>query len=331
MKRSIAVIACTLMSASVVRAETSSHPLVHAQVDACTGASSAEVQRILRIELGALLVDTSRDRNDITRVAVTCQGERVQVRVEDPLTGKSLERVVEAGEAGQDARSRLVSLAIAELVAASWTELETNPQPKVRAAGAVPSEQSVISARRAVKKRLPKQLDPWTGVTRISAVVSRRAFFSEDSAQWGGGVRLGRDEFSTIGWTADVLAEHGSTTVRRGTVSLDTLTLGGSIYAYRRLSVLTFQLGAGVRLGVARLAGQPFANETVRAGSGIAPWGWPTAIAGLRLHPYGPLVIEMSGEVGYVVLPMKGNAGGSTEVTIAGPWVGASLGLGMMI
>ena len=182
-----------------------------------------------------------------------------------------------------------------------------------------------------MKARLPKQADLELGVTRMTVVVSRRAFFSESTAQWGGGMRLGRDEFEHVGWTADVLAEHGETTVSLGKVALDTLTLGGSLYLYRRWSVLTFQLGAGVRLGAARLSGEPFSSQYARAGSGIAPWGWPTAIAGLRLRPLGPLIIEGSGEVGYVVLPMSGSVGGVHEVTISGPWIGAQLGLGMTI
>ncbi len=304
------------------------HPLVQVDIDACTGASPEEVRRLLRIELGALLVDDAPSGEIVTRAAVSCAAHTVRLRVDDPITGKSLTREVELDESDVASRSRLIALAVAELVDASWTELESNPRPEVPPAGARPPPAAVEAARKVVQHRRPRQVDEDLGVTRMVVVVSRRAFFSESTAQWGGGMRLGRDQFTHVGWTADVLAEHGETEVSLGRVALDTLTLGGSLYLFRRWSRVTFQLGAGLRLGAARLSGTPYASQYARAGSGVAPWGWPTAIAAIRLRPIGPLVVEASGELGYVVLPMSGNVAGRAEVTISGPWVGAQLGLG---
>ena len=324
---------CTAAWPSSARADhkDAQHPLVQVDIDACTGASPEEARRLLRIELGALLVDAAPSGEVVTHAIVSCAARTVRLRVDDPITGKSLTREVELDESDVASRSRLIALAVAELVDASWTELESNPRPEVPPAGARPPPAAVEAARRVVKHRRPRQIDAEVGVTRMMVVVSRRAFFSESTAQWGGGMRLGCDEFTHVGWTADILAEHGETEVSLGKVALDTLTLGGSLYSYRRWSPVTFQLGAGLRLGAARLSGTPYASQSARAGSGIAPWGWPTAIAAVRLRPIGPLVVEVSGEVGYVVLPMNGNVAGRTEVTISGPWVGAQLGLGMTI
>jgi len=304
------------------------HPLVQVDIDACTGASPEEARRLLRIELGALLVDDAPSGEIVTRATVSCAAHMVRLRVDDPITGKSLTREVELDESDVASRSRLIALAVAELVDASWTELESNPRPEVPPAGARPPPAAVEAARKVVQHRRPRQVDEDLGVTRMVVVVSRRAFFSESTAQWGGGMRLGRDQFTHVGWTADVLAEHGETEVSLGKVALDTLTLGGSLYLFRRWSRVTFQLGAGLGLGAARLSGTPYASQYARAGSGVAPWGWPTAIAAIRLRPIGPLVVEASGELGYVVLPMNGNVAGRAEVTISGPWVGAQLGLG---
>ena len=119
------------------------HPSVSLEVDPCVQADVAEVRRIVGIELGALLEDrepaggaaTTKGASDTTRVTVACAGPLVELRVDDPLTGKGLTRPIDLSTSSATARSRLLAIAIAELVAASWTELESNPHPRVVPAG----------------------------------------------------------------------------------------------------------------------------------------------------------------------------------------------------
>jgi hypothetical protein len=306
------------------------HPRVMLDVNACARASEQDVRRIVGVELGALLTD-DLSGGDVTRVTVTCEAGHVRLRVDDPITGKSLKRDVDLVEDDASARARLVALAVAELVVTSWTELETNPEPQVPPAGPRPTASAVQAARETVQVRAPKLRDPHLGETRISAVVSRRSFFSEPEALWGGGVSVGRDQFPSIGWTVDVLAEHGETSVSLGKVAMDTFTAGASLVLYRRWSVVVFQMGLGLRAGAARLSGTPSNPSEAEASSGVAPWGWPTATAGLRLHPVGPLVIALAGETGYVVLPMSGAVQGKKEITVEGPWIGTQLSFGLTL
>jgi hypothetical protein len=282
------------------------------------------------VELGALLTDTSEE-GEVTEVNVSCEGQHVWLRVEDPITGKSLTRVVDLSSDPVSARARLVALAVAELVVASWTELATNPTPQVPPAGPRPSEHAVAAARKVVNTRLPKQMAPQTEKMRLLAVASRRSFFSEPTVLWGGGVRVGRDEFPLAGWSLDLVAEHGETDVSLGRVAMDTFTLGGGLYLYRRWAWATFQAGFGIRVGMARLSGKSDAAIEAETASGIAPWGWPTATAGLRIEPYGPLIIQAAGETGYVVLPMSGSIDGRREYTVDGLWLGAQLGVGLLL
>ena len=59
-----------------------------------------------------------------------------------PITGKTLSRSLDLGEA-RNARTRLLALAISELIWVSWTELETNPEPAVLPAGGrAPAEEA---------------------------------------------------------------------------------------------------------------------------------------------------------------------------------------------
>lgn len=327
----VAAFAATLLAPSIAHAEGDlEHPRVRLQVHACTGASETEVRHLVGLELGALLTTESVE-GEVTEISVSCEGQYVWLRVDDPITGKALTRVVDLSSDPVSARARLVALAVAELVVASWTELATNPAPQVPPAGPRPPERVVAAARKVVDTRLPKQMNPKVGETRLLAVASRRSFISETTALWGGGVRVGSDQFAMAGWTVDMLAEHGETDVSLGRVTMDTFTAGGSLYLYRRWGWSTFHLGLGIRVGMARLAGETDETVAATAQSGIAPWGWPTATAGIRIEPYGPLVVEAAGETGYVVLPMTGTVEGRREFVVDGLWVGGQLGVGLVI
>jgi hypothetical protein len=329
--RAIAALVAALATSSLAHAQADdNHPRVRLQVHSCTGTSENEVRHLVGLELGALLTDESVP-GEVTEVSVSCERQHVWLRVDDPITGKALTRVVDLSSDPVSARARLVALAATELVVASWTELETNPSPQVPPAGPRPSDHAVAAARKVVGSRLPKQMNPKVEQMRLLVVASRRSFFSEQTALWGGGVRVGRDEFSVAGWTADLLAEHGETEVSLGRVTMDTFTVGGSLYLYRRWAWATFQLGFGIRVGMARLSGETDESVEAQTASGIAPWGWPTANGGLRIEPYGPLIIEAAGETGYVVLPMSGTVDGRREYTVDGLWLGAQLGIGLVL
>src|SRR4029077_7676204 len=80
-------------------------------------------------------------------------GDSASLRVLDPTTGKSVERSVALAQAAPTARARLLALAIAELVAASWSELESNPQPKAPPAEPLAPVEAREAARRVVEPR----------------------------------------------------------------------------------------------------------------------------------------------------------------------------------
>ena len=54
---------------------------------------------------------------------LTCVASGVRLYLQDNLTGKSMVRVVAPGGITEHSQSRLLALAVAEFVAASWTEL----------------------------------------------------------------------------------------------------------------------------------------------------------------------------------------------------------------
>jgi hypothetical protein len=334
MKRRHALAAALVLSAMVSSAEAlaaDSHPLVQLTVQPCVDVPAADIRRIAAVELGALLVpDSNPPSADTTSVVVACQDGLIELRVNDPITGKSLKRTIDVRESGKPAQARLIALAAAELVYTSWTELVTNPAPEVAAAGPRASVEVVQNMRDAVRKKLPSKIAPPQPL-RVLGVVSRRSFLAHGGTLWGGGLRIADDPFPLIGWSADAVVEHGSIAASLGDVAIDTATLGGSLVLHREWSVVSMRAGVGLRMGVARMIGQPYSYQLAEGKSVVAPWGWPLGVLALSFTPVRPLVFEVQGEAGYVVLPLGGQVGGGREITLEGVWAGLQFGVGMFL
>lgn len=327
------VAACCVLAAggTVTTSATAQGTRVSVESTGCDGLPIEEARRVVAVELGATAA-TEGDTG-VVRVTVTCTGSDARIVVNDPLSRKTLDRRVALGVEDLRARGRLLGVAIAELVIASWTELATNPEPRVPSADPSPPPEALKAAREVARVRLielrerPQRSDDRDASDRslrIAAVGSRRAFFSYDGALWGGGVRVGQDVFKHIGWSADALFETGKVTAPFGELDMKTGTVGGALFLYQGWGPLVVRAGAGVRVGVISATSVAQGASTATP----APWGWPTGNVGLTLQPVGPVVLEVAGEIGYVVIPV---AAAESDSALKGTWFGLQVGLGLAI
>jgi hypothetical protein len=306
-----------------VTTSAAEHPRVELQMDPCVGASLDEVKRILAIDLGALLSDPLGS-SDTTHAIISCSGPLVSLRVDDPITGKSLIREIDLSSTPPRVRARLVALAVSELISASWTELEINAHPAVPPVGAVASPSARQSALSVIETHMP----PLLGSLRVEALASGEFFFTQVGALWGGGLRVGQDRAHRFGWAIDALAHHGATTTSLGEVVADTITLGPSFFFQHRWTRVALRVGGGVRGGAARLEGRP-SGPSVHGAVAWSGWLGPMVDASLTLAPARRLALELSVEAGYVAVPFGGKVDGAREVSIDGPWIGVQLGIGL--
>lgn len=108
-----------------------------------------ELARLVRLELASVLVASGPTA--VYRVAITCMPQGVRIQLDDPLTGKRLERVVTAPPLDQPEPERLLALTVAQLYRASWLELVAEDEPPLPAADpALPREDALATAREAV-------------------------------------------------------------------------------------------------------------------------------------------------------------------------------------
>ncbi len=155
--------------------------------------------------------------------------------------------------------------------------------------------------------------------TRILALLSMRSFFEADGTLRGGGVRAGSEPYRYVSWAADALVERGKLL----NYEVDSMTLGGWVLAFYRVEPLSFRLGFGLRGGAVSSSAEAGSGLTGR--SSVAPWGWPLAASTITIHA-GPIAIDLSGEGGYAVLPLRGNE----HPALAGSWYSLQVGLGFL-
>lgn len=331
-----------LLGGAPARAAPPERAMVRLQLDECLGVDRAKVERLFGIELDVRIQAAGPAAPGAAQVRASCVNGRVELRVDDPLTGKSLERPLNLAAAPERARARLLALALAELLFASWTELEVNLEPPPATsvpapakAPVSPTEAGQRGARRLVRERMGGGPQGAGGAEiRLMGAGSLMAYFSGTGALLGGGggARLSGDHRHHLGWFGDLVVQHGGAASALGALSADTFTTGfGAVVQHRvplREAVLGLRAGAGLRVGAVRLSGTPEDPALARGdtiwGALVGPLGLLAASVSLPRH----LCAELAVEGGYVLTPTGGRVGESRAIAVEGPWVGVHLGLG---
>jgi len=373
----------------VVRNARAEGPPVHLDLSKCPRLDAASVRRIFAADLGTK--PDAPSSPDVTEVSVRCEGVKVIMKVRDPLSRKAVRRTFDSTTFGDRGEARLVALAASELVIASWTELDANPQPSVAGEGPPPRAETLATARAVVVrardrdsgrvpptpapnggKRVPRTLDgtpataiavtlddaptrantppaetstasgnlvntgstdedddfddeptpdrklsdngagPHQVVRRALAVVSQRTFLDVEGELTGGGARYGEDREGIVSWSTDALIEKG--VVQE--LDVTSWSLGACLFAHRRAGIATVRLGAGLRAGVLQVV----------SGPNVATWGWPLGVLSVSLRG-GPVFFDVTGEIGYGVLPIRGGA----NPAVWSAWVNGQAGLGLAL
>lgn len=145
--------AAFVIAATVALPARASGPPLLLGVAGCGELDERELRRLVAAELGAIPVEQRGP--DVTLVAVHCGGLRVVIRVDDPLSKKTVERSFDTGPLDRRARARWIALAASELVLSSWVELDSNPTPRVQAEGPQVPAPVKRAAQAAVRRLTP--------------------------------------------------------------------------------------------------------------------------------------------------------------------------------
>jgi hypothetical protein len=333
-------------------------PEISLDIDRCPALPREEVLRLAALELDARIVPLSpssssspssspSDQTRVTQIRISCDGPSVQTTVVDPITGKQLTRTMDLPAQGTAVAARTVALGAAELVITSWMELTMSPRAERAPDRRPPSPAGSEELRRAAQDRAERRAGREGGAARVLVLAQAAGPFTGMGIGWGGGLRLG--------WTfARRWIDHGETSLHPGIALELTETrasadagagagagAGDSLGSVRastwsaalratftlRRGRTSLDLGAGGRLGLARLSGTPAVATRTRGGTLAGTWAGPVAYAGMGVHA-GPVLIEAGVEAGQVLRSVDGLVDGGTPVSIAGRWLAGTLAVG---
>ena len=239
------------------------------------------------------------------------------MRVIDPTTGKSVERSVALSQAAPTARARLLALAMAELVAASWSELEDNPEPK--AAPAIPL--APLAAREAARGAIaPRPIE--------LAVLADAQLLSSRDLVPGGGARVAIWISPGVFIGFDVLAHYAELSRPTGNVALTLPSVSSALGLSFGSAWLQPRLSLGARVGYAWMSGVSASGATT-GGREQGSWAGPELLVELaawsraRIHPL------LSLSLGADVLGVRGTVNGARDVKVTGVWGSLSVGVAL--
>jgi hypothetical protein len=246
-------------------------------------------------------------------VKATCRGALAALEVIDPTTGKSLGRTVALTEAAPNGRGRLLALAVAELVVASWSELQSNPEPRAPPATPLAPPAARAAARAAVTER----------ALELAAAFDVHVLGSGD-VLFGGGARAAISISPAIILRFDALADYAELDRAGGRVAVIMPSASAAIGTSRWIGAsfrpaITF----GLRGGYVRMNG--IADGTAATGlhqQGV--WLGPelalqvSAWARARVYPI------LGVAAGTHLLGVRGTVDSGHDVEAVGLWAAVS-------
>lgn len=310
-------------------------------LDPCAEVDPAEVRRLLRIELDAeLLLPDSTAPLDSARLAVTCEAGQVLLHVDDPITGKSLGRRLALLAAAATTRARLLALALAELLLASWAELslDSSPAPATAARApappdAAPREAPAVQARLAASEQVRRHTaSAGSSTAEIGLQAALLSFPSEGiSALYGGALRAAGDLRYRMHWQFELCGHYGTRDAPAGRLGAALFGVALALHYQHPLGAWRLRAGGGARVGAAWLRGQPSDASQVLGLDLWGPFAGPMLRFGAARRMPRRVTLAAELELGYAPVAVRGNIDGVRSISVEGLWLGILLSADRML
>jgi len=260
----------------------------------------------------------------LTLATISCSGaSTLRMRVEDPLTAKTVLRDLDLTDHTPDMHPRLVALTLAELIVVSWSELATNPEP------VVPAPATPALADAAVEI-VHEELNINSTSSRVGGggEAGVLAFVGQNPSA---GFRIGGGLSLTLSpnWLFEMeiaATIHQSYESALGAISTQGIDTGLLVHWRVQGERLQASIGAGLAVGVVTMRG--IGNElSVQEGEQTGLWTGPQLqmCAGIRLGADSRGSLSLCSTAGWALVSTVALENEDVAVRIGGPYLGASL------
>jgi hypothetical protein len=299
---------------TAVAQRDSASPGISTRVDPCVPVDLEQFHRVLAIELGTS-IDYSADanaRHGATTIWLSCTTNGIELHLGDALTRKSMTRVLDLARVEQASRSRLLALAVAEFVVASWVELRLTEAPAIPSVGGpqVSGKAQQVAARIA-QARLPAAGSVFDEFAwRFGVGFQLQAFLSAPYPLVPSlGVQLVQRATRPALFALALQYGHRDLAVQSagqtfGDMRLTTASALLSVSYSVQLADFELSAGAGGRIGMVQAAGRT-AQVGIRAWSFYDVWGGPALVLGAAYRANARLSLVAEFEAGVVLRPLR--------------------------
>jgi hypothetical protein len=302
--------------------------LVTTVVDPCVPVDPRQLDRLLGIELGtSASAGAALSGTGPTHVRVGCVPAGIELHLVDALTRKEMVRVLSRDSFTDASSTRLLALAIAEFVVASWVELRL-PQ-KVEPVGPPPSQTARRAATQAIERKAPAATPEASVVTDIALTGAVQAWSAQGSVFYGGALRLQHAPSELLAFSIAADLGLASRDTSLGSVLVRTTGVSVAVLARIPTESFVFSTGPGGRLGLAQITASLSNPEAARSRPGYLPYGgifWLGRAAWMLTSAFA-LVLDL--ELGAATLPARAVVDDNIVVALEGVWLGLGLGLSL--
>jgi hypothetical protein len=252
----------------------------------------------------ALSASLRCDGGDIASIAVSAAGDASPLRLE-----------VELSKAAPAARTRLLALSVAELIATRRLQhQEPVAQPTARAEPA----QEDASAQDA-----PAQDEPERAALRLWIGPGLARAAAPATTLLGASAGIART-FGPFALSGELQALFGSAELSDANIAVQALSARVALAPQLALGAVVLSAGAGVRAGHVKLTAESQRSELV-GDSFAGLWFGPVALAAVDVDVAPPGSLRFAFETGYVVRGVAGQDALSQHTLLAmrGVWVSA--------
>jgi hypothetical protein len=323
---SLSLLTAALLALAASQARAQAHadePTVAVSVDACVPIDRAALQRILTVELGTSTIqhDAALAAQAPTRVHIGCAQREILLRLEDGVTSKVMTRALPRQSFVDPSSTRLLALAVAEFVVASWVELQVQPTPAVRPLPVAPAPTARTLQRVSEKvKALPGPRAATEEHITLSLGPTFQLYALETSPFWGGSGRVLGTAGRLLAWSVSGDVAGGGSELSVGDLDAITASISLSALLQARLGTVALYTGPAARVGLARIAGTTDDATRARGKIFFAPFGGPAWLLRVELSPTRVLRLGVDVELGYVTLPARATIATRSVYSIDGLW-----------
>ena len=280
-----------LLGANATTAQPDAVTIAHAD---CSPERIDEVAKLVALELSPRAVRRAGDGvSAATRAWVRCHDGRAELEVVDPTRAEPLTLSIDLEATPDNARTRLLALTLAELIATARLEASA-PIATAEAEAEADAEVSEVSP--------PSERWLWVGVG--GSRQGEPGLWSP-AIHLGGALTLG----APFGLLLELQGHSGAGTpasdATRTTVHPRGLSATAGAAALLSLGGVELVLGAGAELGYAHLSGSSD-DGGVEGRDLQGLWAGPALSAGVHLPVARPWALRLALDLDYVLVPVRG-------------------------